>query len=170
MRSQDEEGEDDYVTGMPRDYEKNPARIAGFIELGGNAGLYSLNMDAIYFYREKLKMSGRLGFSPHMNGIYFEQNYVGENSFILFSNPHHLELGFGVTIQRRYNERPGKVDDYFWENLTYGVLRCGYRFQRQDDGLFIKAGLTPVLMRNNAEGFDPDYFQMWGGFAIGVSF
>lgn len=162
--------QDEYVGKAPRNYDINPAKVAGFIELGGNAGLYSFNMDRIYLYKEKFKMSVRAGFAPHMNGIYIEQEYVLENNFILFQNPHHLEIGIGATLQRRYNERPNEPDNYFWENIWFSLWRCGYRYQRQDDGLFLRAAITPVFMKKDAEGFQPDYFQFWGGLSIGVSF
>lgn len=162
--------QDEYVASMPRDFSKNPAKTAGFIELGGNAGLYSLNIDRIYYYKEKLKLSARLGFAPHFNGIYIEQIYVLENNFILFKNPHHLELGLGATLQRRYNEKPDEVDTYFWENILFSVWRCGYRYQKQEDGFFLRAGLTPVVMSNDALGFHSDYFQFWAGLSIGLSF
>ena len=162
--------QDDFVSKPPRDYTKNPAKNAAFIELGGNAGLYSLNFDHIYFYKENLKVSARLGFAPAPNGRYFEQIYIVENNFILFKNPHHLELGLGVTMQRRYNERPNLPDNYFWENIWFSVWRCGYRYQRQDDGFFVRAGLTPAIMSKDAEGFHSDYFQFWGGVSVGVSF
>lgn len=162
--------QDDYKIPTPRDYSKKPAKNAGFIELGGNAGLYSLNIDRIYYYKEKLKLSARVGFAPHFNGIYIEQEYVLENNFILFKNPHHLEIGLGATMQRRYNERPSQIDNYFWENILFGVARCGYRYQKQDDGLFVRAGLTPIFMSNDAEGFHSNYFQFWAGVSVGVSF
>jgi hypothetical protein len=163
-------GQDDYAGQKARDYSKKPAKTAGFIELGGNAGLYSLNIDRIYYYKEKLKISGRVGFAPHFNGIYIEQIYLLENNFILFTNPHHLELGLGATVQRRYNERPNQIDNYFWENIVFGVARCGYRYQKQDDGFFLRAALTPIFMSNDALGFHANYFQFWAGFSVGVSF
>jgi len=162
--------QDDYTGPVGRDYSKKPAKTAGFIELGGNAGLYSLNIDRIYLYKEKLKMSARVGFAPHFNSVYIEQIYVLENNFILFTNPHHLELGLGATMQRRYNERPNEPDNYFWENIVFGVARCGYRYQKQDDGFFVRAGLTPIFMSNDAEGFHANYFQFWVGVSVGVSF
>lgn len=162
--------QDDYATPIPRDYSKKPAKNAGFIELGGNAGLYSLNFDRIYYYKDKFKVSARVGFAPYFNGYYIEQEYVLENNFILFTNPHHLELGLGATLQRRHNERPGQIDNYFWENIIFGVARCGYRYQKQDDGFFFRAGLTPVIMSDDAEGFHSNYFQFWAGVSFGISF
>lgn len=160
----------DYALKPPRDYEKNPAKNAAFIELLGNAGLYSLSFDRIYLYREKLKMSGRLGFTPLPHGHYFEQAYVAENCFILFSNPHHLEFSLGATLQRRYNEKPDNSGDYAWENIWFSAWHCGYRYQKQDEGFFLKAGLTPIIMSHDALGFHPGYFQLWGGLAIGMGF
>jgi hypothetical protein len=154
----------------PHDYAKDPAKNAFFIELAGNAGLFSLNYERLYFYREKFKMGARAGFAPNFNGIYVEQVYLLENNFILFKNPHHLELGLGVTMQRRYNEKPNTVDSYFWENILFSVWRCGYRYQKQDDGFFLRAGITPVVMSNDALGFHPGYFMFWGGASIGMSF
>lgn len=162
--------QDDYALPTQRDFSKNPAKTSGFLELGGNAGLYSLNIDRIYYYKEKLKVSARFGFAPHFNSIYIEQIYVLENNFILFKNPHHLELGLGATIQRRYNERPYEIDNYFWENILFSVWRCGYRYQKQEDGFFLRAGLTPVVMSHDALGFHSDYFQFWAGVSVGVSF
>ncbi len=161
---------DDYVLKPPRDYNKKPARNAAFIELAGNSTLYSLSFDRIYYYREKFKMSGRLGFAVLPNGRQIEQSYIAEHCFILFANPHHLEFSAGLTLQRRYNGKPDSPYDYFWENIWFGLWRCGYRYQKQDDGFFFKAGLTPVIMSRDAEGFHPGYFQLWGGIGIGASF
>ncbi len=154
----------------PRDYDKDPAKNAVYIELGGNGGFFSFNYERTYYYREKFKMSARGGFAPNFNGIYIEQVYLIENNFILFKNPHHLEFGVGVTMQRRYNERPNSPDHYFWENLLFSAWRCGYRYQKQDEGFFLKAGITPVIMSHDAVGFHPGYFQLWGGAAVGMSF
>lgn len=154
----------------PRDYDKDPAKNALFVELAGNAGFFSLNYERLYLYRNKIKMGARAGFAPSFNGIYVEQIYLLENNVILFKNPHHLELGLGITMQRRYNERPGQADRYFWENIFFSVWRCGYRYQKQDGGLFLRAGITPVVMSHDALGFHPDYFLFWGGASIGMNF
>lgn len=163
--------ESDYAIGKPpRDYNKDPAKNAMFIELAGNAGFFSLNYERLYLYREQVKLGARAGFAPSFNGIYIEQIYLIENNFIFFRNPHHLELGVGATLQRRYNERPGSTDVYFWENIFFGVCRAGYRYQKQDDGFFLRAGLTPVVTSHDALGSHPSYFMLWGGVSVGLSF
>lgn len=162
--------EKDYVLKPPRDYDKNPAKNAAFIELGGNAGLYSLNFDRIYFYKEKLKVSARAGFAPIFVGRLIEQRYVLENNFILFPNQHHLEIGVGATMHRSFNQHPIDSTNYFWENIWYSVLRCGYRYQKKDDGFFLRLAVTPVFFRKDVEGFHPNYFQFWIGASAGLSF
>ena len=154
----------------PRNFETNPSKNLLYIELGGNAGLYSLNYERVYFYKEKLKMGLRGGFALNLNGIYVEQAYLLEHNFILFKNPHHLELGLGISLQRRYNEKPNSTNTYFWENLLFSTWRCGYRYQKQDDGFFLRAGILPIVMSHDALGFHPDYFQLWGGVSVGMSF
>lgn len=163
--------EPEYVLQRPpRDYDKDPAKNMAFIELGGNGGLFSLNYERQYYYRDKLKLGLRGGFAPSFNGIYIEQVYLLEHNVILFRNPHHLELGLGLTLQRRYNERPNSPDHYFWESILFSVWRCGYRYQKQDDGFFLRAGLTPVVTSHDALGFHPGYFQLWAGVSVGISF
>lgn len=161
---------EDYVVPSPRDFSKNPSKTAAFLELGGNAGLYSINVDRIYMYEEHLKLSARFGFAPHFNGIYIEQIYILENNFIFLKNPHHLELGLGGTLQRRFNELPGSTDSYFWENIFFGVGRIGYRYQKREDGFFLRIGFTPAIISNDALGFHADYFQGWAGISMGVNF
>ena len=162
--------QEDYNTKPPRDYTLKPAKSAFFLELGGNAGLYSLNVDRIYFYHPNLKISGRIGFAINMNSIYYEPIIVLENNFIFLKNPHHLELGLGGTLQRRFNEKPNHPDIYNWENILFSVWRFGYRYQKQDDGLFFRTAVTPIVISNDALGFHPNYFQFWIGISIGMSF
>ncbi len=162
--------QDDYHLKPPRDYDKSPAKNAAFIELGGNGALYSLNYDRIYYYKEKIKLSARLGFAINPRGKLIEQGYVIEQNMILLPNPHHVEAGLGVSIQRQYNERCYTVGEYKWENILYAAARLGYRYQKQDDGLFLRVAITPIFMQQSDCGFDAFYFQVWGGISIGMSF
>jgi hypothetical protein len=167
--------DDDYVLEDPRDYEKDPARSANYIELFGNAGFfYSLNFDRIFLYKKNFKVAGRAGASVLPNSFYWEQAYVLENSYILLPNPHHLEIGPSITLQRKFNMSCTDSTQFKWESWWYGIFRIGYRFQKQEDGFFFKAGFTPILYRkNDCEEGSPlldkgNWF--WLGLAIGVSY
>jgi hypothetical protein len=167
--------DDDYVLDSPRDYDKDPARTANYIELFGNAGFfYSLNFDQIFLYRKNFKIAARGGVSILPNSIYLEQAYVLENSYIFLPNPHHIEVGPSLTLQRKFNETCTDSTLYKWESWWYGIFRIGYRFQKQEDGFFFKAGFTPIWYRkNDCESGSPildngNWF--WAGLAVGVSF
>lgn len=162
--------QDDYTMKPPHNYEVNPAKTALFIELGGNAGLYSLNADRIYYYKPNFKLSARVGISAVPQSYYIHQTYVIEQNVILFQNPHHLECGVGVTLQRQYNGHCTSPNDLFWESIWYGTARLGYRYQKQEDGFFLKTGITPAISQKSDCGFDHSYFQLWFGVAVGVSF
>ncbi len=156
----------------PRDYTKDPARSANFIELGGNAGLYSLNWDYIFYYKEKFKISGRIGANVFPKGIYLEQAYVIENNYILLKNPHHIELGPGLTLQVKHNPTCLADSIYQWENIWFGMFRIGYRYQPQEDGFFFRAGITPIFYRNSDCGpeFPVTRQWFWAGVAFGITF
>ena len=166
--------EDDYLLKTPHDYKKFPARTAMYIELLGNAGLYSLNLDQIFIYREKFKVSGRAGASVFPVGLNLEQAYVIENNYSFGSCPHHFEIGPGLTLQRKYNpvcSDTTKYPRYNWESVWFGMFRLGYRFQQQEDGLFFKAGITPIFYRKYDCATDiPPAKWFWLGLAIGVSY
>ena len=162
----------DYVLENPRDYTKFPARNANYIELLGNGGLYSLNYDRIFIYKEKFKVSGRAGAAVFFNNVHVEQTYLIENNYIFFSNPHHLEIGPGLTFQTKYNTKCNNDSVPFWESLWFGMFRLGYRFQRREEGFFFRAGITPVFFAKNDCGtfLPPPKNWFWGGIALGISF
>ncbi|MGZ3883367.1 MAG: hypothetical protein ACXVPQ_09740 [Bacteroidia bacterium] len=165
--------DDDYVLNHAHDYAKYPARNANYFELLGNGGLYSINIDHIFLYKAKFKISGRGGFSVFPVGPHIEQSYVIENNYIFFDGDHHLEIGPGLTLQRKFNpvcsDPTGAT--YAWENVWFGMFRIGYRFQKREDGLFFRLGLTPIFYRKYTCATDvPPSNWFWAGFAFGLSF
>lgn len=163
--------ETEYVLETPRDYNKDPARTATFLELGGNGSLYSINFDHIFFYKEKIKISARPGFAIFPNGYHIEQAYVIENNYILFSNPHHLEIGPGLTMQRKFQTSCRDSTQDIWENLFYGMVRVGYRYQRQEDGLFFRIGILGIPYKKDDCGTQiPPKNILWLGISIGISY
>lgn len=165
---------EDYVLEKPRDYNKDPALTANYIELLGNAGLYSVNFDRVFINRKSFKISGRIGANVWPNGRYFEQSYVVENNYIFFEGDHHFEIGPGLTLQRKYNpvcSDTSKYPAYNWESIWFGMFRLGYRYQKAEEGFFFRCGLTPILYRkyNCATDFPPRNW-FWLGIAVGVSY
>jgi len=151
-------------------YLRRIPRSAIYIELFGNSGLYSVNYDYIWFYRPKLKNAIRIGGAIFPNNYYIEQSLVLEDNFILFPGNNHLELGLGLTLQRRFNGLCNQPERYAWENLWWGMGRIGYRYQTQDEGFFFRTGATPIFYSKNSCNCEFPYFQFWVGMSLGVSF
>lgn len=168
--------DDDYVLEKPRDYSKEPALNANFIEILGNSGfLFSLNWDRIFLYKPNLKISGRIGAGIWPSGPNIEQSYVIENNYIFLDGDHHLEIGPGVTLWRKYNpvcSDTSTYPKYKWENVWFGMFRLGYRYQKNEEGFFFKAGLTPYPYRKydcKSEWF-PEHWNYLFGIAIGITY
>ncbi len=155
----------------PRDYEKFPALNANYIEILGNGGLYSINFERLFLYKEKFKISGRGGGAVNFNGYHIEQAYLIENSYIFFSGNHHLEIGPGLTMQRQYNPSCPDSTVSRWENVWIAMFRFGYRYQKRDEGFFLKAGVLPIYYTKHTCYTEfPPVNWFWAGVALGVSF
>lgn len=168
--------DDVYTLDSPRDYSKFPALNANYIEILGNSGfLFSLNLDRIFVYKPKLKISLAGGIAIMPSGPHIEQSYYVANNYIFFDGDHHLEIGPGLTLWRKYNTDCKDTTAYpksKWESIWFGMFRLGYRYQRNDEGFFLKAGLTPFPYRKYecASEWFPKHWNYLFGIAIGVTY
>ncbi|MDI9341034.1 MAG: hypothetical protein QM534_10740 [Sediminibacterium sp.] len=160
----------DYTLDTPRDYTSHPARNAHYIEILGNGDLFSVNFDRIFFYSKKVKYSARLGGSLIPNHIHLEPSLVMEQNLIFFDGPHHFETGPGISWFRRKTTNACALGSPpQWQNSLFGMMRFGYRLQKQEEGFFMRLGLTPILFSRNS--CETNYtLKFWGGAAFGVSF
>ena len=119
--------DDVYTLDAPRDYDKFPALNANYIEVLGNSGfLFSLNLDRIFYYKPKLKISAAAGIAVMPNSYYLEQSYYIANNYILLDGDHHLEIGPGLTLWRKYNPVCSDTSEFpksRWENVWFGMFR-----------------------------------------------
>ena len=168
--------DDIYTLEAPRDYSKFPALNANYIEVLGNSGfLFSLNLDRIFYYKPKLKISAAAGIAVMPNTYYLEQSYYIANNYILLDGDHHLEFGPGLTLWRKYNPDCKDTSEFprsHWENVWFGMFRLGYRYQKNEEGFFFKAGLTPFPYRKYdcASEWLPTHWNYLFGIAIGVTY
>ena len=139
-----------------------------FVEVGGNAGLYSINYDKILAQRSRLKLSIRIGVSifpqPLDPGIFIQPIVPIEvNGF--YGNKHHIEIGisYGSTLYPGYTLGEEKKAVLYHYSI---VGRLGYRYQKKEGGLFMRIAYTPWLYDSASE----DSFLTWGAVAIGKSF
>jgi hypothetical protein len=149
--------------------KKRPTKNALFIELGGNAGMYSLNYDRILINKPGFRTSVRGGFSlmPFTTDAVADLIFVAEHNFLIGKEKHFIETGPGITYVRSYALDTKKHISSQW----LGALRLGYRFQeRLDEGLFFRAGLTPYLVQTNESDQPEGIFQFWFGVGAGANF
>jgi len=140
------------------------AKNTVFVELFGNGGIYSINYDRMLVKKNKIKISGRIGFSllPVYNNIF---TYPLELS-AFYGKKHNVEIGIGYTpVFNLYNENIFKIYDMY----SYAGARLGYRFQKENDGFFLKAGFMYVMeLYDNYRDYDD--FPYWFGVGFGRTF
>jgi len=119
-----------------------------FLELLGNAGLYSINYEHRIFEQWGL----RVGFSRVNFALDVETGPVTLAPLMINhirgKGNNHLEVGAGVLLSSSQD--------------TQGITATvGYRFQPQQGGFHFHVGFTPIIS---------DEFLPFGGVGIGVSF
>ncbi|MGV3585926.1 MAG: hypothetical protein ACO1OF_02895 [Adhaeribacter sp.] len=151
-----------------------------FLELLGNGGLYSLNVDRIITSKEMWMLAGRLGISYFNHSDPAKKQYVVlpmELSYLRGKSKHFLEIGYGATMM------VGKDESYTGEYATaiynymeaLNTFRLGYRYQQKDGGMFYKVGWTPgygsVMELGNAPSkkAKETYFKPYN-FGLGVGY
>lgn len=137
------------------------ARNAFYLELGGNALLYSINYDRLFTDR----ISGRVG-------VMFFGAADGESSAGVVGTPimanylfgegnSRFEAGAGVLlVSGGIDNVEGYEDEDF--SGSVGTATLGYRYQRPDGGFVFRAGLTPI--------FSLDGIAPWFGISFGYAF
>jgi hypothetical protein len=126
---------------------KVTSRNTLYFEAGGNAGIYSLNYDRILLRKNLFSFGARGGvsFVPFMKHSFINTNFYFNNILAfpieincMYGKRHHAEISIGYTqVFNLYNEDIFKVYDIY----GLAVFRAGYRFQRDEGGLFSRAGL-----------------------------
>ena len=141
-------------------------RNSVFAELGGSAGLISLNFDK------------RFSKSPEGFGVRIGAGYMAWQDTEIFNFPilvnylagnngKYLEMGFGPTIgYAQERSEPNDQGLSFEPGINfYGTINLGYRYQPVEGGFNFRAGLSPIL------NFSPiDIFPIWPYLSFGYSF
>ncbi|MFB6320221.1 hypothetical protein [Saccharicrinis sp. FJH54] len=114
--------------------------VALYLELGGNALVYSVNMDYSFPFFDNNLLAFRAGFSflnnyrdNGMNTSTFPLEFTG--LIHLADNESYFEIGPGITFMNLDEIRRDHK-----EQLRYFSFRAGYRYQKRDGGLVFRAG------------------------------
>jgi hypothetical protein len=137
-------------------------------ELGGNGGFYSFNYERIILNGKRFKTSGRVGvaYYPPSSGIIDLWIPVLINEIYSFGK-HHIELGLGYAFTySATRDAENNPSNWEWEGFYTG--RLGYRYQKPNGRLILRAAFTAFL-----EGPPPFIyynFHASGGVALGYAF
>ena len=132
-----------------------------FVELGGNAAIYSINYERFFEESWGIRVGiGALWDSENtvaLVPLLFNKYWGNQNS------PHKFETGLGATFGH-HHER-----DRYWghnyHNIHQGVMgtaTLGYRYLPKEKGMTFKFAFTPF--------FDQDTFIPWVGISLGYAF
>jgi hypothetical protein len=150
------------------DTEERTARNTLYVELAGNAGIYSLNYERFFFddlsfrlggsYMSVGDSAGSVSGSAAMMVIPATVSYLG-----LRSGNHALELGAGVTyVNFSASVSSASLDAFGSASGVVGTAIIGYRYAPMSGGINFRAALTPL--------FGNGTFLPWFGLAIGYGF
>ena len=146
----------------------NLKRNSLYFEIGGQSIFYSVNYDKLIHVREKIQTSFTVGASivPKNTFCDFGISTPVSYNLILGKSTHKFVVGIGLTpfyIKRYIVDEISSMFDYQGfmnyggqistykinylakEFYFYLTPKLGYRYQKQEEGLFIKADLTPLL-------------------------
>ena len=144
-----------------------PGNSSIFIEVGGAAGLWSINYDASVFeFNRNAQLQTRIGlglFSEFKNDQYADVFCPITISVLLGNDEHFVEVGVGQTISN-YSHRDWNNETGFGrttEILTN--LNLAYRFQSLQSRFLLRIAYTPFIILDSQIPF-----QHWFGLSLGL--
>jgi len=134
-----------FLTFFKLNAQENSIKKNAFnVELAGSGLLYSLNYDRLLIIDNRMRFTMNVGtwYIPYVETI-SDFNYmlgvvVGVNT-LFGKQTHFLELGINVS----YMNMKDMEDNYF--HTAYLPIRLGYRYQKDEGGLFFRASLMPIV-------------------------
>lgn len=126
-----------------------------FLEGGGPAGFYSMNLDQIVFDREYIKAAARIGYS-YSSGSLLPLGF----SLLTGKEGNYFELGVGYSL---YWPQTETVD-----TSNFFSARIGYRYQNPEGGFFMNLG--PMYLNGGTLGNSPPLSnRIWFGVGLGYT-
>ena len=166
-----------------------------YLELGGNAGIYSLNYERFFTFN-KIKLSGRIGLCFLSERLFIEPEVkkgleillpFGVNALYNLARSHSVEAGIGATYYSHkvyeiemntsnINSQPVATQlvhkNDFWLNFN-----LGYRFQKSTSGMYYRVFFNGHLSRryladspNSHSQYSVITLDPWAGFSVGFGF
>ena len=144
------------------------------LELFGQGGFYSVNYERVLINQNRFKTTVLIGFSYYEKTNYHKigvRSHVEKktNIFllpvtvneILSFNKHQIELGVGYLF--KISEQSAIEEETESVKTHYITGRLGYRYQKPNGRLILRAGFTPIYEKDQE-------IYLWGGLSVGYAF
>ncbi len=127
--------------------------------LGSSPLLYNVTYDRLFVGEGPIRLSAAVGlqyiFDRDIDAALNSDFSMTPQLNMLFGRKHYFEFGVGAAFP-------------FGGGGTVFPFRLGYRFQKEEGGLFFKAAFTPIYFPG--DGIFGSPFLPWGGLAAGYTF
>lgn len=132
-----------------------------YLELLGSSPLYyNLTYDRLLIDEHDMRFSAAVGiqyiFNRELDGVLNSDFSMTPQFNILFGKRHYFEFGIGAAFP------------FGPDHEALFPIRIGYRFQKDEGGLFFKAAFTPIHFPGHSFFGSP--FLPSGGICVGHSF
>lgn len=133
-----------------------------YVELLGNAAIYSLNYERFFTPKLGIRVGGMFLRGETSEG---DEASVGffpiMATYLLGEGNSHFETGLGIGIVTASADIE-EVDEEFSGSDAYATATLGYRYQKPTGGVIFRAGFTPVYAGGN--------LLPWAGVSVGYAF
>ena len=133
-----------------------------FVELGGNAVVYSLNYERFFTPKLGVRVGGM-----YLMGDDDAGTEVGIGLFpvmatyLLGAGNSHFETGAGIGIATAGVDETDVGEDW-GDSAVYATATLGYRYQKPEGGVIFRAGFTPIIASGT--------IVPWAGVSVGYAF
>lgn len=136
------------------------AKNTFFVELLGNAAIYSLNYERFFTPQLGIRV-GAMYIQAEDEGDEISVGLFPIMATYLFGEGNsHFETGLGIGIGTAGIETTNLGED--WDSEVYGTATLGYRYQKPTGGVIFRAGFTPAFAGGN--------LIPWVGASVGYAF
>jgi len=137
------------------------------LELAGSGLFYSVNYDRLLIIDTKLRLTGNVGvwYLPQIEA-FSDFNIIGGVigfNTLIGKQKHFAELGINVSYLNMID-----FEDNMFHTL-YLPIRLGYRYQKDDGGVFLRASFMPII--SIIQDADAEFlYPVTPHFALGVGY
>ena len=139
-----------------------------YVQVAGVGNVHSINFERVFGQGRKVSYSYSIGYSPASKSVSVP---LAINVFTT-GKQHHFEMSLAaIPHVEKHIYSKTKVD---LDKQLYVKPSVGYRYQKENSGLFIKAGVGPQIFMDppssNFWNFTPKLLGLSAQAAIGISF